>query len=200
MLRIVACDSRRAVTMPRRSPPSSVTPADSIATSVPVPIAIPTSAAASAGASLTPSPAMATTRPSFRRPFDQPCPCPAAELPPRFRRCRAGGATASAVARLSPVSITTRTPAVLERAKRVGRGRLDRVGDRHHAGRLAVDRREDRGRALAPQIVRRRFERADVDADRLHHRAIAKGDACAPRWLRPPLCPGRSRSPRHCPT
>ena len=43
-------------------------PALSIATSVPVPIAMPTSAAASAGASLTPSPAIATTRPSlFRR-------------------------------------------------------------------------------------------------------------------------------------
>ncbi len=49
-----------------RSPFSSVTPALSIATSVPVPMAMPTSAAASAGASLTPSPAMATTRPSRR--------------------------------------------------------------------------------------------------------------------------------------
>ena len=50
--------------MPVRSPLSSVMPALSIATSVPVPMAMPTSAAASAGASLTPSPAMATTRPS----------------------------------------------------------------------------------------------------------------------------------------
>ena len=55
---------RRARTMPVRSPLSSVTPALSMATSVPVPMAMPTSAAASAGASLTPSPAMATTRPS----------------------------------------------------------------------------------------------------------------------------------------
>src|SRR5215470_4764748 len=59
MLRIVAADRRRALTMPCRSPFSKVTPALSIATSVPVPMAMPTSAAASAGASLTPSPALA---------------------------------------------------------------------------------------------------------------------------------------------
>ncbi len=46
---------------PRRSPLISVTPAVSIATSVPVPMAMPTSAWASAGASLMPSPTMATT-------------------------------------------------------------------------------------------------------------------------------------------
>src|SRR5216684_6738722 len=60
ILRMVAWERRRARTMPPKSPFSSVTPALSIATSVPVPIAIPTSAAARAGASLTPSPAMAT--------------------------------------------------------------------------------------------------------------------------------------------
>src|SRR5258707_1147778 len=66
MLLMVACDSRRARTRPVRSPLSSVTPALSIATSVPVPMATPTSAAAIAGASLTPSPAMPTTRPASR--------------------------------------------------------------------------------------------------------------------------------------
>ena len=45
----------------------SVTPADSIATSVPVPMAMPTSAEASAGASFTPSPTMATISPSAWR-------------------------------------------------------------------------------------------------------------------------------------
>ena len=64
MFRIVAWLSLRARTMPRRSPLTSVTPALSIATSVPVPIAMPTSACASAGASLMPSPAIATLRPS----------------------------------------------------------------------------------------------------------------------------------------
>ena len=61
---MTAADSARALTMPVRSPLSSVMPALSIATSAPVPMAMPTCAAASAGASLTPSPAMATTRPS----------------------------------------------------------------------------------------------------------------------------------------
>ena len=65
MLPMVACDSRRARTMPPRSPFNSVIPALSIATSVPVPMAMPTSAAASAGASLTPSPAIATMFPAF---------------------------------------------------------------------------------------------------------------------------------------
>src|SRR5215475_9456422 len=46
MLLIVVCDSFRARTMPVRSPLSSVTPALSIATSVPVPMAMPTSTAA----------------------------------------------------------------------------------------------------------------------------------------------------------
>ena len=66
MFRIVARLSFRSRTMPRRSPLTSVTEALSMATSVPVPIAMPTSAAASAGASLTPSPAIATARPSWR--------------------------------------------------------------------------------------------------------------------------------------
>ena len=64
MFDMVALLSWRARTMPVRSPLSRVTPALSIATSVPDPIAIPTSAAASDGASLTPSPAIATTLPS----------------------------------------------------------------------------------------------------------------------------------------
>jgi len=48
----------------RRSLPSSTMSALSVATAVPVPIATPTFASTSAGASLTPSPTMATERPS----------------------------------------------------------------------------------------------------------------------------------------
>src|SRR3989441_4959793 len=66
ILRMVARESRRARTMPRKSPFTSVMPALWIATSAPVPIAIPTSACASAGASFTPSPAIATARPCAR--------------------------------------------------------------------------------------------------------------------------------------
>ena len=62
---MVARESRRARTIPLRSPFKSVTPALSMATSVPVPMATPTLAAASAGASFTPSPAIATFRPAF---------------------------------------------------------------------------------------------------------------------------------------
>ena len=65
ILRTVASDNLRAVAIPRKSPLTSVICALLIATSVPVPIAMPTSALASAGASLMPSPAIATTRPSF---------------------------------------------------------------------------------------------------------------------------------------
>ena len=71
MFRIVARLSRRARTMPRRSPLTSVMPALSIATSVPVPIAMPTSACASAGASLMPSPAIATTAARLLQPPDR---------------------------------------------------------------------------------------------------------------------------------
>ena len=61
MMERVALDRVNTVTTLRRSRLRRVTPADSIATSVPVPIAIPTSAEAKAGASLMPSPANATT-------------------------------------------------------------------------------------------------------------------------------------------
>ena len=100
---------RRARTMPRRSPFTSVTPALSMATSVPVPMAMPTSAWASAGASLMPSPAIATMRPSACRRFTRSL-FSGQRLRRRPRRCRASRATASAVARLSPVSMTTRMP------------------------------------------------------------------------------------------
>src|SRR5439155_154408 len=66
MLSSVARLNRRARTIPRRSPLTRAMPALAIATSVPVPIAMPTVACASAGASFTPSPAIATSRPSRR--------------------------------------------------------------------------------------------------------------------------------------
>ena len=109
MLRNVFLPRRRARTMPRRSPRTSVIPALSIATSVPVPIAMPTSAAASAGASLMPSPAIATTRPSRRylsttSAFAAGSTSASTSVIPTLR------ATASAVVLRSPVTITTRTP------------------------------------------------------------------------------------------
>ena len=110
MLRIVAWLRRRARASPRRSPFTSVTLALCIATSVPVPMAIPTSAWASAGASFTPSPAIATFRPSPCRRLITAIFCSGStsastSVMPSRR------ATASAVARLSPVSMTIRSPA-----------------------------------------------------------------------------------------
>ena len=138
---------------PRRSPLTSVTPALSIATSVPVPMAMPTSAAASAGASLTPSPAIATTRP-----------CSRSRLHDRALLLRQHlgldlvdaepPATASAVVRLSPVSMTMRTPAVAQRRERLGRRGLDRVGDRDQPGHRAV--RPRRTSPLPPRAAARR--------------------------------------------
>ncbi len=64
MVRSVRRDSRIASPTACRSPRTSVRSLASIATSVPVPIAIPRSACASAPASFTPSPTIATTRPS----------------------------------------------------------------------------------------------------------------------------------------
>ena len=98
-----------------RSPFTSVTPALCIATSVPVPIAMPTSAAASAGASLTPSPAMATTWPCAAgagrlRSCPRAAPRPATSSMPSVR------ATASAVVRLSPVSMTIADASARRRA------------------------------------------------------------------------------------
>ena len=57
-------DRRMASAAERRSPETRVMSDASIAMSVPVPIARPRSAWARAGASLTPSPTIATTRPS----------------------------------------------------------------------------------------------------------------------------------------
>ena len=96
--------------MPRRSPFTSVTPALSIATSVPVPIAMPTSACASAGASLMPSPAIATTRPSACSRSTTRGLLVGQHLGDAPRRCRACARRRRAVVRLSPVSMTMRRP------------------------------------------------------------------------------------------
>ena len=108
-------------------------PALSIATSVPVPIAIPTCACASAGASLIPSPAIATMRLSTA----------AASRPRLFFAGKTSAstssmpsllATAAAVVRLSPVSITIAMPSSLQHLDRFGGGCLDRIGNADESG------------------------------------------------------------------
>ena len=130
-----------------RSPLSSVTPALSIATSVPVPMAMPTSAAASAGASLTPSPAMATTRPSRRNRSTTALFC-SGSTSASTSAMPSRRATAMAVVRLSPVSMTMRMPLRGERLQRLRRARLDRVGDGDDARRAC--RRSPRRSTVAP--------------------------------------------------
>ena len=136
--------------MPTRSPLSSVTPALSIATSVPVPIAMPTSAAASAGASLTPSPAIATTRPALRSfsttvglAVRQHLGLDLGDAEPARDGLRGRAVVAGQHHDADAVCA--------QRLERVGRRRLDRVGDGDDARGLAVDRDEDRGGAVLPQ-------------------------------------------------
>jgi hypothetical protein len=76
-----------------------------MATSVPAPMAMPTSAAASAGASLTPSPAMATTRPSPEA-LDDLGLVLRQHLGGHLGRCPASGRRPARWSRLSPVIMT----------------------------------------------------------------------------------------------
>ena len=106
--------SRRARTMPRKSPLTSVTSALSMAMSVPVPIAMPTSACASAGASLMPSPAMATRSTLLlKTPDHRWLSGPEA---PRLRpgRCQRRSQRPVPSILLSPVSITTLMPSAMQ--------------------------------------------------------------------------------------
>ena len=129
-------------------------PALSIATSVPVPIAMPTSAAASAGASLTPSPAIATTRPS-RRSRSTTCALLLGQhlgldlVDAELLRHRLG--RGAVVAGQHDDAHASRACSASSAA---GRRRLDRIGDRDDARGLAVDREEDRGRAVAAAAAR----------------------------------------------
>ena len=102
----VAALARR---MPRRSPRTRTTPALCMATSVPAPIAIPTFADASAGASLIPSPVMATDMPCARRRRTISTFC-SGRTSDSTSSMPSLPATSSALGRVSPVSIVSRTP------------------------------------------------------------------------------------------
>ena len=156
---MVAWDSCRARTMPVRSPLSRVTPALSMATSVPEPIARPTSAAARAGASLTPSPAMATTRPSLAEPLDDVALVVGQDLglDPVDAEAAGDGFGGDPVVAGEHDDLDA---VGAQRLERLGGGVLDRVGDGDDAGDLAVDADEDGGGAVGAQPVRLRGERA----------------------------------------
>src|SRR5918993_3707498 len=184
MLRIVACDRRRARTMPVRSPFSSVTPALSIATSVPVPMAMPTSAAASAGASLTPSPAM----------HDPACRLVALHdgallvrqdlglhlVDAEPARDRSGGGPVVAGEHDNADALR------LEAGECLGRRGLYRIGDGDGAGQLPIRGHENGGGAVGAQPVRLLGEGEHVDTVLTqeggvaeHHLAALDGPECA---------------------
>ena len=119
MLRMVARLSARARAMPARSPLTSVTPALCIATSVPVPIA-----SADVGLRKCGRIVDAVAGPRHRVPFATQAPHDCV-----FCSCRTSAsmsvmpsllATACAVVRLSPVSITMRTPSARRLASAAG--------------------------------------------------------------------------------
>ena len=138
-------------------------------------MAMPTSAAASAGASLTPSPTMATRRPSSRSRCTTSLlrsgntPASISSMPSVF-------ATARAVVRLSPVSITMRRPSPRNACSAALRRRLDRIGDRDHAGGAAVDRHIDRGGAILPRGFGGAVEIRGRDVQFAHQHRIAERD------------------------
>jgi hypothetical protein len=164
--------------MPRRSPLTTVTPALSIATSVPVPIAMPTSAAASAGASLIPSPAIATTRPSARRRSTTSCFCAgmtsaskASSLELRGHRLRG----AAAVARQHDHA----NAFVAQRLERFLRGGLDRIGDAQESRWPAVDGDEEDRLSFGAQGLRAVSQRGGIGAHFGKKRGAAHHDRAA---------------------
>src|SRR6516165_9902681 len=177
MLRMVARLKARARAMPARSPLTRVTPALSMATSVPVSIATPTSASASAGASFTPSPAIATAWPSLLRRRTIAFFC-SGKTSASMSAMPSLVATACAVVRLSPVNMTIRTPSWQAGERRRCR-RFDRIGHRDDAGRLAIDGDKHCGGAFAAKLVSSRFQVSGGDAEILeelgvtHHYVMA---------------------------
>ena len=131
---------------PATSDESRVMADVSMATSVPVPMAMPRSARARAGASLTPSPTMATTRPSaWRRAISSAL--AAGSTPAITRVTPSSVAMAAAVRALSPVTMATSTPMRGEVGDRGPGAGTDGVGQGEEAPGLAVPPDEHDGAA-----------------------------------------------------
>ena len=163
-------------------------------------MAMPTSAAASAGASLTPSPAIATTRPSRLQLCDhralllgQHLGLDLGDAEPRARPPRA-------VVRLSPVSMTTRMPSRAQRLQRRRRRRLDRIGDREQRRRAC--RRPPRRSTVAPSPRSRSASASSAAvsiAELAEEARIAEQRRRCRRPCRSRPCRSASRSPRPAP-
>ena len=143
-------ESRIASAAARRSPETRVRSEASIATSVPVPIARPRSAWASAGASLTPSPTIATTRPSRLQARDDVGLVGGQDLGDDLGRSRPRPPTGSAVVSV----VAGQQDRAAGRARAGGRSPRRELGltvsaTTRTALRLAVPAGGDRGPALA---------------------------------------------------
>ena len=88
-------------------------------------------------------------------------------------------ATRSAVARLSPESMTGRTPSSRERADGLGGGLARGVGDGDDGRGLAVDGDLHARAALAGQLVRAGGQAVTGDAFALQQAGVADGEAVA---------------------
>jgi hypothetical protein len=104
-------------------------------------------------------------------------------------------ATARAVVRLSPVSMTTRIFSRAQRLKRRRRRRLHRVGDGEDAGGAAVEREEDRRRAVR-RCRSASPSSAAVSTPCSPRKPRCPAPACGPRPCRPRPCRSANRSPR----
>ena len=106
-------------------------------------------------------------------------------------------ATAIAVVRLSPVSMTIAMPSACSAVSAGAVVVLDRIGDGDDAGGLAVDGDEDRGRAVAPAAarLRRRARRLRCRARRGSGRCRARRAGARPCRWRPCRSANRSRAP-----
>ena len=154
----------------------STTSAVSIATSVPAPIAMPTSAWASAGASLTPSPTIATLRPCAWSSATLAALSPGSTSAMHLVDADLGARSRSAVARLSPVSMTGRTPSSFSAATAAAAVSRGASAIAISAGGAAVDAR--RGRRCGPRRRARRRARRGRRARCPRGRAGAR---CRPR-------------------
>ena len=134
----------------RRSPRTRVRSAASMATSVPVPMARPRSAWASAAASLTPSPTIATTRPSACSRSTTSTLSGGQHLGDHLVDADLGG-DRRGDGRVVAGEQHRAQPERAQPRDRLGAGRLDRVGDDEHAAGGAVPADGDRGAARPPR-------------------------------------------------
>jgi len=97
--------------------------------------------------------------------------------------------TTSAVARWSPVSMTTRTPPARSAASAAGVVARTGIDDADQAGEPAVQDDEDERLAARAALARRRGDRRDIDAELGHETRVAEAGVASGRRARRRLGP-----------